>query len=153
MFRVRGAALQLPEGRAEDAEVSPRASILLAVLLTAWCSGATRAAAEPLERARGWSRLGCPLGESGVGVALAVSGRAQLGRVEILFEDGTIERHELARGHTYRRGLYALASFAGERRVMLVRFETRARSRRADVRAVLMRETADGASAVRSAGS
>jgi hypothetical protein len=128
-----------------DAEASGMSHWLAALLASALVSSPTpelprNAGPEAsLARAQGWTRLGFPLGDSAPGVAIAVSGRTQLGRVEILFADGEIERHELASRHVYGRGVYQLAHFEADRRVLLVRLEARARSARAGVRAVLLR--------------
>ncbi len=97
----------------------------------------------PLRPDQGWRQVGFPLGETAPAVAIAVAGRASFGRVEILFEDGTLERHELARDHAYGRGVYTLTTFGGLRRVMLVRCEVRARAPETAVGAVLLETAAD----------
>jgi len=121
---------------------------LAALLATSLFGHASRpldlAGATSLTPDQGWRQVGFPLGESASAVAIAIDGHASLGRVEILFEDATIESHELAREHVYGRGVYALSSFAGARRVMLLRFEARARSPQTAVRAVLLDEAAGG---------
>lgn len=92
-----------------------------------------------IAREDGWARVGFPLRDRGLGVYIKVTGRAQLGRVEIVFEDGGIQSIELRRNTVYRRGLYRLASFDADRVVMLVRTEARARSPRAEMRVLLAR--------------
>lgn len=93
-----------------------------------------------LSRDDGWTRVGFPLRDHGRGLGLSVSGQTQIGEVEIVFEDGGIERVQVERARTYGHGLYELARFDGDRDVMLVRFEARARSPRARVQVLLMRD-------------
>ena len=119
------------------------AALLASSLLATPSAPATALAESPLARADGWTRLGFPLGESAPAVGLAIDGRAEFGRVEILFGDGTIERHELGSGRTYGRGVYQLACFGASRRVMLVRLEARARSANAKISAVLLHAEPD----------
>jgi len=117
-------------------------AVTLAAALAGPGAGSARAAeATALARGDGWTPLGFPLGEAGLGVFVQVRGRAELGTVEILFEDGELQRLDLSRRHTYCGGLYEIRSFERERRVMLVRFAARASSKQARFRILLLRET------------
>jgi hypothetical protein len=112
--------------------------------LTGWLRNSESAPAAPevaaLARADGWTTLGFPLRDSGRGILVEIRGRTELGPVEILFEDGALQRVEHSAVHTYGRGLYEIADFGDERRVMLVRFAARARSSRVTMRVLLARE-------------
>lgn len=93
-----------------------------------------------LARETGWTTLGFPLHDSGRGVMLEIRGRTEIGPVEIVFENGDLERVEHSAGRTYGRGLYSIAEFDDERRIVLVRFAARARSARASMRVLLLRD-------------
>ncbi|MGH7742163.1 MAG: hypothetical protein ACRENS_09080 [Candidatus Eiseniibacteriota bacterium] len=94
----------------------------------------------PLERANGWTVAGFPLGQTSFGVYLEVRGRSELGRIEVLYDDGTIERVEALQGRIYGQGIYQLAKFDAARRVALVRMKARAASSHARVNVLLARE-------------
>lgn len=104
-----------------------------------------------LVKSQGWRQLGFPLAEPGHGLMIEVRGRTEFRAVEILFDDGELRRVNLGSGRAYGRGLYELASFERERRVRLVRCQARAKSTRADVRVLLLRDAAPSPAAMRSA--
>ena len=103
---------------------------------------ATTPVGTPVSRDAGWTRMGFALQEPGRGVCLAIDGRAELGRIEILFDDGELQQVDAGAGHVYSRGVYEVAAFSHERRVVLVRLESRARSTTARVQALLTRDDA-----------
>ena len=123
-------------------------SMLLAALIPALFSAlgrnpgdatAIRERAVSVTAARGWSMVGFPLLDHGRGIVLEVHGRIEIDRAEIVFDDGELKGVELDRRHAYGSGLYSLADFGHDRAVALVRLETRSRSTRSSVRALLTR--------------
>jgi hypothetical protein len=100
-------------------------------------------AGTPVTRDAGWTRMGFALQEPGRGVCLAIDGKAELGRIEILFDDGELQQVDAGAGHVYSRGVYEVAAFSQERRVVLVRLESRARSTTAHVQALLTRDDSE----------
>jgi hypothetical protein len=81
-----------------------------------------------VDRAKGWTVAGFPLGQSSYGVYVQVRGRSELGRVEVLYDDGTLDRVELGGGHVYGSGIYELTHYDAARHVALVRMKVRAAS-------------------------
>ena len=79
-----------------------------------------------LERSKGWTVAGFPLGQTSYGVYVEVHGRSELGRVELLYDDGSLDRVEPVNGHVYGAGIYELARFDTARHVVLVRMKARA---------------------------
>jgi len=153
---VVGPAAAASRGRFQPAAhpAVPLGAVTLRVLRlpVGWIAGwigrptageATRGAAS-LSRDSGWTPLGFPLRDSGLGLLVQLRGRAELGAVEIVFEDGDLRRIDLARTRTYGDGLYELATFESERRVMVVRLAARARSREASLKVLLLREAPAG---------
>jgi hypothetical protein len=135
----------LPQKPAETGGMGHWLAALLASTLFSSAPAHEAALAESsLVRAQGWTRVGFPLGGAAPAVGIAIDGRVRLGRVEILFGDGTLDRHELAPGHVYGRGVYELSRFTDARRVMLVRLEARACTARAKLSAVLLHDAPQG---------
>jgi hypothetical protein len=93
-----------------------------------------------LERAKGWTVAGFPLGQMSYGVYVQVRGRSELGRVEVLYDDGTLERVEPVSGHVYGAGIYELARFTAARHVALVRMKVRAASALARIKVLVAPE-------------
>lgn len=95
-----------------------------------------------VSRDAGWTRMGFALQDNGRGICLAIDGKAELGRIEILFDDGELQQVDAGAGHVYHHGVYEVAAFPQERHVVLVRLESRARSTTAHVQALLTRDDA-----------
>jgi len=92
-----------------------------------------------IHRDLGWTTVGFALRDHGQGLYLQVAGKTQIGKVEIVFEDGGLEQIELGGNRIYDRGLYELASFSNERQVLLVRMQARAWSPKARMQVLLRR--------------
>lgn len=93
-----------------------------------------------IHRDAGWTTVGFPLEDQGQGLYLEIGGKTQIGRVEIVFDDGALQSIELGGNRIYSRGFYELASFSNERKVLLVRMQARAYSSRARMQVLLRRD-------------
>jgi hypothetical protein len=93
-----------------------------------------------VDSAKGWTVAGFPLGQSSYGVFVQVRGRSELGRVEVLYDDGTLDRVELGGGHVYGSGIYQLTRYDAARHVVLVRMKVRAASALARIQVLLAPE-------------
>lgn len=98
----------------------------------------THIGASALTRSDGWRSLRFSVGDHGLGVYLAVEGEAQFDIAYIDYEDGTQDRIELSQARR-ADGWFALAEYAGDRRVMRVSLVARAVSREARISILLGR--------------